>query len=285
MLNLFSFLFFFFIFSGFSVAAEFPGLEAGGSSNINPNFVPEKIKIVTWNIQYGNELKRILHELQNNPNLKNADIITLQEVCRAEGTKHQPKIIAKALNMHYVYARSMFTDEIGNGYFEKGQVTLSKYPILNARILNLPKIRQTRIALVSDVKVKEKTIQLFNIHLENRAPIIFLSSWGRKRQMKRVLEEASKDAGLRPQIILGDFNTIDVGGCSESVEGCISILKRNGFAEGLENNCTSTHCLLPPFICAKLDWVFLKGLRVINGGVEKACKASDHRPVWVDIEY
>ena len=87
-----------------------------------------KIKIMTWNIggaigvDDNFDVDRIIDEIKAN----DPDVIGLQEVTDEADINE----IADELNMHYLYAEAGTTDE--------GNALLSKYPITNADIIELP---------------------------------------------------------------------------------------------------------------------------------------------------
>ncbi len=93
-----------------------------------------KIRIMTWNIGGAVgvddifDVDRIIDEIKEN----DPDIIGLQEVT----DEVEIKEIADELNMHYFYAEAGNTDE--------GNALLSKYPIINADVIELPLIDGTR---------------------------------------------------------------------------------------------------------------------------------------------
>ncbi|MCK9997031.1 MAG: hypothetical protein KAH56_12230, partial [Candidatus Krumholzibacteria bacterium] len=58
----------------------------------------DSIRVVSWNIQYGEDVVKAIGEIRANPDLAAADIILLQEMGPG-GVRH----MAEELGMHHIY--------------------------------------------------------------------------------------------------------------------------------------------------------------------------------------
>src|SRR6202008_1931757 len=164
-------------------------IETG--SFTRPHFVvfpPDCIRIVSWNINRGLQLQRILEFLE----AARADLVLLQECdLNARRTHHLniAKEISQKLEMNYVFGREF--QELTQGSRASpayhGQATFSRWPLSNSRILRfqkqsnfwrphwfIPEIDPFqerlggRIALVSDTNIAGKMVTTYNLHLESR---------------------------------------------------------------------------------------------------------------------
>jgi endonuclease/exonuclease/phosphatase family metal-dependent hydrolase len=88
---------------------------------------------------------------------------------------------------------------------EQGSAIVSSLPLFNERVIELPRERQRRVALVANVTLGGVEMTIVNVHLENRA------SWWkgglpgdnvRARQMEALLKELPDGPG----ILGGDLN-------------------------------------------------------------------------------
>src|SRR6202162_3874852 len=182
---------------------------------------PKSLRIVDWNIDRGQQLQGITNFLAS----ANADILILQEVDVNARRTHRLNIaeeIARKLGMNYVFGREF--EELVQGSKNSpayhGQATLSKWPILNPRLIRfskqshfwqphwfLPKIepfqerRGGRIALVAEINVAGRKLVTYNLHLESRGTDTLRIS-----QLEEVLSDATCCDAECPVIVAGDLN-------------------------------------------------------------------------------
>ena len=155
----------------------------------------------------------------------NADLILLQEVDVNARRTHRPNIsrkIAKRLKMNYVFAREF--QELTQGSNASpafhGQATLSRWPLLNSRIIRfqrqshfwdphwfLPEIEPSqeriggRLALVSQVQIAAQTLVSYNLHLESRSNDDLCCS-----QLRETLDDVARYRFDLPIVLAGDLN-------------------------------------------------------------------------------
>src|ERR1700688_2905974 len=146
------------------------------------------IRVVNWNIERGLRLPAIVDFLKS----QNADLLILQEVdlnARRTRRLNVAEEIARRLQMNYVFGREF--EELTQGSRTSpayhGQATLSRSRLRNPRVIRfrrqsnfwhprwfLPRTGPFqerlggRIALVTEVEVMEKTVMVYNLHLESR---------------------------------------------------------------------------------------------------------------------
>src|SRR6202795_1409269 len=220
-------------------------IESGNFSVPRWNlFSPDSVKVVSWNIDRGSKLRRVIEFLSG----EKADIILLQEAdLNARRTQHLnvAREIAQKLAMNYVFGREFqeLTQGSKNSPAYHGQATLSRWPLSNSRIIRfqkqshfwrphwfLPEIAPFqerlggRMALVSAVNIAGKTIVVYNLHLESRGDDNLRCS-----QLDEALDDARRYNSNTPILLTGDFN-LDV-----SQAAAASAISRAQFQDAFAN--------------------------------------------------
>ncbi|MGO9432991.1 MAG: endonuclease/exonuclease/phosphatase family protein [Terracidiphilus sp.] len=98
--------------------------------------IPNAIRIVTWNINRGQRLNEVIEFLAEAA----ADLILLQEVdlnARRTHCRNVAHYIAQALTMNYAFGCEFeeLSQRCNRMPAYHGQATLSRFPLLNSRIL------------------------------------------------------------------------------------------------------------------------------------------------------
>jgi endonuclease/exonuclease/phosphatase family metal-dependent hydrolase len=197
-------------------------IETGGFTR--PQFVvfpPNGIRIVSWNINRGLQLQRIIEFL----GAARADLVLLQESdLNTRRTKHLniAKEISQKLEMNYVFGREF--QELTQGSHTSpayhGQATLFRWPLSGARIIRfrtqsnfwrphwfLPEISPFqerlggRLALVVEANIAGKMMVTYNLHLESRG-----DDGLRCAQLRETLDDAQHYDAKLPIVLAGDFN-------------------------------------------------------------------------------
>lgn len=218
-----------------------------------------EIRVVTFNIKYAEEIEKAIALLKEEPNLRDADIVLLQEMDSTGVHK-----IASALAMCCVYYPARFRS---NDQKDFGNAILSRWPIEDDRKIILPHNGRfggtQRIAVAGTVAVRGRPIRIYSLHL---ATWIEVSFGNRKDQARTVAEDAALYPG--PVIVGGDLNSHDVG----------DIFVERGYGwptRGAPRTVKN----------GTLDHFFLRGLSLRDstavGVVRDNRGASDHRPVWM----
>ena len=251
---------------------------------------PKSLRIVDWNIERGQQLQGITDFLAS----ANADILILQEVdvnARRTQRLNIAEEIARKLGMNYVFGREF--EELVQGSKNSpayhGQATLSKWPILNPRLIRfskqshfwqphwfLPKIEPFqervggRIALVAEINVAGRKLVTYNLHLESRGTDALRIS-----QLEEVLADATRCDADRPVIVAGDLNT------DASRKAVAFAVAKAGFQDAVTAPHTPTTPARGLFEGGRqIDWAFVRGpVRACSGQVHRRVKASDHYPI------
>ncbi|MFZ5351904.1 MAG: endonuclease/exonuclease/phosphatase family protein [Bacillota bacterium] len=223
------------------------------------------ISIMTYNIHRGinkkgkHDLDSIREVLENS----GADIIALQEVERNSIRtmfKDQVKFLADKLSMYYAYGKSL---SILNGQY--GNAVLSRYPIEEYEVIQLPYKDERRTVLKASIAVGDYKLAVFNTHLG-------LSNSERDEQLV-ILREIIKNESM-PFLLMGDFNTnledLNVfEGIARDSAGFTNVKPDNTF-ESEELN-------------ARIDYIFVSEGIVPHDYQTIKSDASDHYPVICKI--
>ena len=283
------------------------------------------MKIVTWNIRFGMgrggriDLERIADTVRG------ADVVALQEVERfwkRSGMRDQPAVLAGFLREHHwsyfpafdVDASERMCDgRVRNRRRHFGPMTLSRYPILSARRLALPKLADGEDfnmdtgALECVLDAEGGPLRVYNVHLgvsdrDQRIQIPHLlefhreaeaggGAWSGRSDRLDVEHRWGNDEAAPPMpaetLVLGDFN------CEPGSEGYRLMVEEGGFIDSwtLAGEGTRVTWVPPspahfPGRDMTIDYCFVSpGLedRVVQAWVDDGAQGSDHRPGWVEL--
>lgn len=219
-----------------------------------PRHVPD-MQVASFNVEFGLEIDRALEVIREDPGLRDAEVLLLQEM-DSEGTEE----IAHALGMEWVY----YPASIRDGR-EFGNAVLSRWPIVHDEKLILPHLavygKTQRTATVATLDVDGVPVRVYSVHLAT--PVNQLLE-ARKQQMESVLA----DAEGHPYVIIGgDMN-------SNSIP---ELAQDQGYLWPTREGPRTTWF-------ARVDHIVFKGLAPhwtgSSGTTLDTRGASDHRPVW-----
>jgi endonuclease/exonuclease/phosphatase family metal-dependent hydrolase len=156
-----------------------------------------EIKLVTFNLKFGEHVDRAADLFSRPGPLQGADILVLQEMDRA-GTE----ALSGALSLNYVYVPSAIHP---SSHRDFGVAILSRWSIEDAKKVPLPhqhrfhKLR--RAAATATVLTPLGPLRVYSVHLETAS-----GAWGRHRreQARTILSDAMSWVG--PVVVAGDFN-------------------------------------------------------------------------------
>lgn len=217
----------------------------------------DTVRLVTFNIQYAIHIDRAITLLRSSPQLRDADIVTLQEM-DAPGVR----VIAESLAMSYVYYPATIEHKTHRDF---GNAILSRWPIVADEKILLPHLarfeRTRRIATAATIAVRGVPLRVYSVHLGTRFEI---GPGSRRDQARAILA----DAAAYPRVVIsGDMNSKGIG----------RLIRAAGFDWPTERN-PHTRWIF------NWDHIFLKGLAAgdsLGTGVARdTIGASDHRPVW-----
>ena len=241
--------------------------------------LPAQFKVATFNVhkEPGDKIaKAILADRE----LRDVDLIVLQEVPRSDATCSGACAMGKQLGMHALFAPGHV-----EGKRDMGIAILSKAPITSAEIVELPWNdvhfnAGRRIALAATINHAGRPITVYAVHLENR-----LKASDRKKQMVPVLEHAARQH--TPVIIAGDFNTNPFTWVSHwlplptgrhQARRLEALMRSHGFDTPCADS-GATH----RYIGMKLDGIYTRGFTTKRFATAHAQDVSDHLALWATV--
>jgi endonuclease/exonuclease/phosphatase family metal-dependent hydrolase len=224
------------------------------------------IKAVSYNISFADNIDRAIHELGEFEELKDADIILLQEMDET-GTE----AIAQALGYNYVYYPASIHSRSDKNF---GNAILAKWPIHAPEKIILPykspRNQEIRIAVKAIVTIDGMEIPTYSVHTET----FWLGRQKRDAQVDALIESIDTN---QPHIIVGgDFNTLTPKSVTELQDSFTEVGMERA-TEGI--GYTAQYSALE----FTLDHIFTKGMTVIDVGKSDDAEASDHLPIWAKL--
>lgn len=217
----------------------------------------DTLLVVSFNIEYADEMARAIHALRRTPALRGADIVLLQEM-DARGAR----MAADSLGMHHVYYPAIHNRVMRR---DVGNAVLSRWPIVADAKLILPSrsryAKTQRIATAATIRVRSRDVRVYSTHLGTPAD---LGHAGRVAQLRFIMADAERFAHV---ILGGDMNSTDVG----------EVAADAGYA-------WPTRAIPRSNVYGRIDHIFLLGLAPVDthpAGTENLGPGvSDHRPIW-----
>jgi endonuclease/exonuclease/phosphatase family metal-dependent hydrolase len=240
----------------------FTGSYAGDPGPFDGN-----LKVITWNVHFGNEVEKAIETLETVEALRDPDVLLLQEM-----NVDAVEIIAQQLGYNYVYYPSTIHPRYKK---EFGNAILSKWPIKDPQKIVLPNLWfswfQSRNAARAGVLVGDQEITVYSVHLDT---IWMLPSWSTD-QAEYLIEDVARQDQFT--IVGGDFNSWS--------PGSIKALEDGFGAAGLLRLSEGTgHTFVASSVKLTLDHIFSSPPADYESGVYRESEASDHFPVWADLE-
>ena len=256
-------------------------LESGKAATIRKHDPSaSELKIVSYNIRWraGDELKRIVKVLHEDPEVGGAVILGLQEVDRRKkrtGHNNTAKMLAEELGLHYVWAAPPSAKK--GAEEETGVALLSVYPLTDVVRIVLPhpgpKSRR-RVALGATVEVDGQSWRVYSAHAETR-----ISTKKKMEQFNAILEDLRRYPSDMPAIVMGDLNTWEPSADDKTEK----LFSNAGLTTPFAGNATFRRKVLFVPIELKLDWIWLRGLEATSFGIDRKIEISDHWPLWTNV--
>ncbi|HEX8643676.1 MAG TPA: endonuclease/exonuclease/phosphatase family protein [Allosphingosinicella sp.] len=228
------------------------------------------IRVASYNMRkaIGTDRRRRPERTLDVLNELDADVIALQEADRRFGSR------ASALPFHLIDEHSDYKPvpldgRAGSiGWHGNALLVKKQVEIVGKELVHLPSL-EPRGAVLADVRVGGRELRVVGMHLD-------LSGLWRRRQAGAILAHLAARAGEPATVLMGDLNEWSVRG------GCL----RDFAAHHRFADCgRSFHARRP---IAQLDRIMVSpALEVVASGAHHspaARKASDHLPIWADLE-
>lgn len=246
---------------------------------------PEHLRVVTFNVHFGEDVEALASALREHPALAAADLLLLQEIeSHPEEGASRASRLARALGMGYAYVPARLE---GSG--THGLALLGRYPIADLQVMQLPKAHvptgpPARVAMSCELQLAAGPLRVVNVHLDTRLNLAL-----RIRQLRpAVLPQPS------PVLVAGDFNTLEyifaaglipdlpvdsaIGGSqADEIDRYMEAL---GYASATRTFGATLSFLGMDY---RLDSIYVRGLLFGSGAVERDVSVSDHYPVWAEV--
>ena len=227
----------------------------------------DSLSVVTFNIRKAIETSMAASELQRFEKTKNADVFLLQEM-----DENGVKEIAKRLGLNYLYIPVVYNyslkKDIGNAILTKGTIECPEKLLLpHAKPLS----KSRRIVTIAEVTIRGEKILVYSVQTET----VVMSRKKRMDQVDAIIEHARLQMPAFKHVLIGgDFNTL----FSKSSKLAIEKFKSNGFDWSTATVGTTANAFFG-LIKAKHDYIFSKGLKLIDASKIEESRSSDHFPV------
>ena len=222
----------------------------------------DTLKIVSFNIKYSRKIERAIRELDSLPEIKDADILLLQEM-----NEYGSDQVARALGYNYIYYPATLHPQTESNF---GNAVLTPWPIQADQKILLPYEpslgRTKRIAVSAQISIGERKIMAYSVHTAT----IILSPDMRLKQADSLLNSLSVDE--EHIIIGGDFNTI----FEQNIRDLDAVFTKNNFTRATRR--VGPTLQRGPFKF-RTDHLYVKGFEVLDAGTVFT-EASDHQPIW-----
>jgi endonuclease/exonuclease/phosphatase family metal-dependent hydrolase len=198
----------------------------------------------------------------------NADVIALQEADRRFGARASA-IPFPLIAEHSGYKPVPFEARYGSiGWHGNALLVKKDIEIVHKEMLHLPSL-EPRGAVLADLKVRGQDVRVVGMHLD-------LSGLWRRRQAHRILSCIQGREAEMPTVLMGDLNEWSKNG------GCL-----RDFALHLRfADCGRSFHTRRPVV--QLDRIMVTpDLAIGDCGVHQSAtarKASDHYPIWAEVE-
>lgn len=239
-----------------------------------------ELKVVSYNIRWrsGNDLKKVIKLLQDDPEVGGAAIVGLQEVDRRKkrsGNANTVKTIADALGFHYAWAAPPTAKPSDEE--ETGVAILSAYPLTDVRRIVLPHPgpnQRRRVGLGATVEIENRRWRVYSVHAETR-----LAFDKKLEQFKVILQDLAQYPPDMPAVVMGDLNTWEAGAGRKTIK----FFSDAGLKTPFGDQPTFRRRVLLVPIELELDWVWLRGLETVGHGIDRTVEVSDHWPLWTKV--
>lgn len=242
------------------------------------SIAPGVLRLVTYNV-HGISGPSIARALRGDPTLRNADLVLLQEVA-SHGACSAACAAAEELGFASVFAPGHQQDGGTSGV-----AILSRWPLGEPEIIELPYRYAVvnsarRIALAATLDTERGPARVISVHLENR-----INPAARVSQLAPALAHAQRFPGA--VLLGGDMNTSPFLWLGHLVPIPAGLQTRRldaaARAAGLQTPVAEV-AATSQWLDMRLDAVYTRGVRARAHGVAITVRASDHLPLWLDVE-
>jgi endonuclease/exonuclease/phosphatase family metal-dependent hydrolase len=231
------------------------------------------LSVVTFNIKKAKKTELAAVELQQFRKTTNVGVYLLQEM-----DQKGVEVIAKTLDLNYLYIPIQYNKtskkDVGNAILTEGTIDCREKLILpHSKWLS----KGRRLVTIAEVSIDDRKILVYSVHTET----LVMSKKKRMDQVDLIIEHAKMQLPNYKYILIGgDFNTL----LSKDSEWAVEKFNDSGFDWSTAvagNTARAFFGLIRP----RHDYIFSKGLQVMNAYKIEASRSSDHYPVLATFKY
>jgi endonuclease/exonuclease/phosphatase family metal-dependent hydrolase len=241
------------------------------------------VRVCTWNIQLGLRIETVIEAVAGHPDFKNLDLLCLQEASIHVG-RSDAALIAEAMGPGYGHFQA--TAQLRRGReqanalvwrrddFEPGepQIVSLVNPVLAKvppaeRMLLRALAPQKRIA----IRAESPSMRVYVVHLD------MIGFAHKIEQLRAVITDDEARPRVPLTVVAGDLNTFGPPGL-QLWRHLAAAAAGAGFVD-VTREVARTH-----WTAQKLDAIFLRAGAFSSRAWALDVRASDHRPVFADIE-
>jgi len=227
------------------------------------------LKVVSYNIALGEQTGLAVREFWETPEIRDADIILLQEMDAAGAGA-----LAESLGYDYVYYPSVVHVKHGKDF---GTAVLTRWCITSHRKVVLPyedPVRKSRRAItVAEIGAGDQLAIVMSVHTETA----WMNIDRRVAQADSLVRSLVGDH--RYAVVGGDFNTFSW----DAIDALDGFFERAGFIRATEGIGSTARWGPLGLFELELDHIYTRGFDVVEAGKVWEAQASDHKPVWAVI--
>lgn len=225
------------------------------------------VRVVSWNIELGRNIELAAAEIEASEHLRAPDVLLVQEMAPDSVAE-----LAERLGIDFRFAAPAIHPKTGTPF---GNAVLSPWPMDDVVETRLPHtaivMGQERSMASATVEVDGVEVVAHSVHLET----VLLAVRRRAAQVGSVAKAV--DRHRQPCIVGGDFNSAS----SRSLRSFDAPLHSVGFDRLTDGSMKSFRRFGRRFA---LDHLYVRHLTASNVGVELTPTASDHQPVWAELQ-
>ena len=228
-----------------------------------------ELKVVSWNLNFANRAALAITELSTVAELRDADIILLQEIDEVSVEE-----VAQALRYNYIYYPASIHRQHARKF---GNAILSRWPLSEPQKVILSDhfrgLKHNRIAVRAQVTLGDQQVVAYSTHLD----MVWMLPGRSESQVEFLVRQVGKEE--RAVIVGGDFNSWTQGSVDflDDLFGEIGVRRVSKEAGPTYKTFAGLQLTL--------DHIFASELFSSKAGAWRQTNASDHSPVWVLLSF
>lgn len=240
-----------------------------GSYAEEPTDFSGELKVVSWNLNFANRAAQAITELSTVDELRDADIILLQEMDEVSVEE-----VAQALRYNYIY----YPASIHRRYARQfGNAILSRWPLSEPQKVILSDhfrgLKHNRIAVRALVNLGDQQVVAYSTHMD----MVWMLPGRSESQVEFLVRQVGNEESV--VIVGGDFNSWTQG----SVDFLDNLFGEIGLRR-VSKEAGPTYKTFGGWPLT-LDHIFASELFSSKAGVWQQTDASDHSPVWALLSF